>query len=213
LHGHPFNGSHSRASAAHPGHRPNRTNGRMTTDCVPHGFAACRRARCASSCGRASSRCRDASRQRSARSSGGSLPRGRARARRCVRSSNGAHTVHRWAKLPKPCWPPGPWRDEPLIWSGSRRPPTWLISRCTGPLASPALLLPCSSFIHPTNSRRACRQFREARRRPRLASRPPTAAGTMTASLRDQFSCVIAPPSAPPTAQPSRCSRRAWRRR
>ena len=99
-----------------------------------------------------------ASRQRSVRSSGGSLPCGRARVCRCVRSSNGAHTVHRWAKLPKPCWPPGPWRVEPLVWSELRRPPTWLTSRCTGPLASPALLLPCSSFVHPTNSRRACRQ-------------------------------------------------------
>ena len=109
------------------------------------------------SCGGASA-FTDASRQRSVRSSGGSLPRGRARVCRCVRSSNGAHTVRRWAKLPKPCQPPCPSRVEPLVCSESTPPPTSLTSRCTGPHASPALLLPCSSSIHPTNSRRPCRQ-------------------------------------------------------
>ena len=127
-------------------------------------------------------RFRNATRQRSVRSSGDSLPRGRPRVCRRVRSSNGAHTVHRWAKLPKPCRPRGPWRVEPLAWWESRRPPSWLTPRCTGPLASPALLLPCSSFAHPTNSRRACRQFCEARRR-QGSLLIPAAAGTKTASL------------------------------
>lgn len=125
-----------------------------------------------------------------------------------VRSSNGAHTVHRWARLQQPCWPPDPWRVEPLVWSESRRPWIWLTARCTGPLASPALLLPCSSFIHPTNSRRASRQVREARRRPRFASHP-TAAGTMTDSFRDQYSFVIAPRSGHVPARQRTCQRAA----
>lgn len=115
--------------------------------------AACRRVRCSSSNDEQTRRL-NGDGTGSARSSGGSLPCGPARAYRCVRSSNGAHTALRWAKPEQPCWPPPPSWVVPPAWSASRRRPTQLTFRCTGPLASPAGLLPCSSCIHPRNSRR-----------------------------------------------------------
>jgi hypothetical protein len=123
--------------------------------------AGCRRARCAGS--HRSAACRLDGAQRSAMSSGGSLPRGPARVCRCVHSSNGAHTARRWAKPEQPSWPPGPSQVEPPDWPASRRRSTQLTFRDTGPPASPALLLLCSSFIHLTNPRRACRHLVQGR--------------------------------------------------
>ena len=99
-------------------------------------------------------------RRLSARSSGGSSPRGLARVCRCVRSSNGGHTAPRRAKAEQPTWRPGPSQVEPPIWSASSRRSTHLAFRDTGPRASPALRRPCSLCNHLTNSRRAYRQFR-----------------------------------------------------
>jgi len=136
---------------------------------------------------------RDGDNTGSARSSGGSLPRGPARVCRCVRSSNGAHTVHRWAKQKQPCWPPPPCRVEPPVWPGPRRRSTQLSSRYTGPLASPAVPLPCSSCLHPTDSRRTCRQTLSGAAQMTGPVDCSTASGSVTAALPELLRRVIAP--------------------
>ncbi len=123
------------------------------------------------------------------RSNGDSSPRGPTRVCTCVRSSNGDHTARRSARPEQPCCPPGPSRVRPPVWSEPGRPPTWMTSRHTGPPASPALLLPCSSSIHPTNSRRVRRQLLQARRRPPTNPAAPRASDTTTSTRNPWRHC------------------------
>ena len=126
-------------------------------------------------------RCLEVASRLSARSSGGSWPRGLARVCRCVHSSNGGRTASRRAKAEQPSWRPGPSQVEPPIWSASSRRSTHLAFRDTGPRASPALRRPCSLCNHLTNSRRAYRQFRSGAAPTAAAASHPGSPGSTKA--------------------------------